>query len=232
MALGLNKRAVGVFSNRQDAEYAIRELRDAGFSMNKISIIARDANKQNDIAGVDVSDRVGNKADEGAAAGATTGAALGGLTGLLVGLGALAIPGVGPVLLAGEVATALATTLAGGAIGTLAGGIIGALIGLGIPEERAKIYNERVSRGHYLVLLDGSDTEIASAESILRGRGIEEFGIYDIPNNSTYNTSTTEAGIMAPGTSNVVDTNNINYSSNVNSDDPKVVIIDRREQNI
>ena len=43
-----------------------------------------------DIAGVDVKDRVGNKADEGATTGAVTGGALGGITGLLVGLGAVA----------------------------------------------------------------------------------------------------------------------------------------------
>jgi len=72
--------------------------------MDKVSIIARDAARQDDIAGVDVSARVGNKADEGASAGALTGT-LGGITGLLVGLGALAIPGVGPVVLAGEIAT-------------------------------------------------------------------------------------------------------------------------------
>jgi len=59
--------------------------------MDKVSIIARDAARQDDIAGVDVSARVGNKADEGASAGALTGGTLGGITGLQAG--ALAIPG-------------------------------------------------------------------------------------------------------------------------------------------
>lgn len=95
MALGEHKRAVGVFSSRSDAEYALTELRDAGFNMNQISIIARDADRDSDIAGVETQKRVGNKADEGAAKGAVTGATLGGITGLLVGLGTLAIPGVG-----------------------------------------------------------------------------------------------------------------------------------------
>jgi hypothetical protein len=65
MALSLNKRAVGVFSSRRDAEYALHELHNSGFPMNKVSIIARDADKQDDIAGVDVSDRVGNKLMKG-----------------------------------------------------------------------------------------------------------------------------------------------------------------------
>ncbi|WP_013320246.1 general stress protein [Gloeothece verrucosa] len=181
MALGKHRRAVGIFPTRNDAEVALHELRDSGFPMDRVSVVVRDADKHDDIAGADVSDNVGNKADDGAKTGALTGGALGGLTGLLVGLGALAIPGIGPVMLAGATATTIATTISGGLIGAVSGGIIGALIGLGIPEERARVYNERVSRGQYLVIVDGSDDEIARAEAILRNRGIEEFGIYDIP---------------------------------------------------
>jgi len=178
------KHAVGVFSSRQEAEQALNQLNRSGFPMDKVSVIARDADQQDDIAGVDVSDRVGNKADEGAASGALTGGTLGGITGLLVGVGALAIPGVGPVVLAGEVATALATTLAGTAIGAAAGGLLGALIGLGIPEERAKVYSDRVSRGDYLVIIKGTDTDIARAEAILNGHSIQDWGIYNAPGNA------------------------------------------------
>ena len=110
-----------------------------------------------------------------------TGGALGGITGLLVGLGALAIPGIGPILLAGAEATAIATTLAGAGIGAAAGGLIGALIGLGIPEEKAKIYNDRVKGGSFLVIVNGTAAEIARAETIMRHHGVEEFGIYDVP---------------------------------------------------
>lgn len=224
MALGLNKRAVGVFSSRHDAEHALNELHNSGFLMNKVSIIARDADKQDDIAGVDVSDRIGNKADEGAATGALTGGVLGGATGLLVGLGALAIPGVGPVLLAGEVATALATTLAGGAIGAAAGSLIGALVGLGIPEEQARVYNERVSRGEYLVLVDGNEDELARTEAILTSRGIQYFGIYDKPVDTTTRAIDVDASSMAPASAGYV------QPSTATSNDPKVIVVDHREE--
>jgi uncharacterized protein (TIGR02271 family) len=98
-----------------------------------------------------------------------------------VGLGVLAIPGVGPIMLAGAAATALATTVAGGAIGAAAGTLVGGLIGLGIPEDRAKIYNDRVSAGEYLVMVTGTKGEIAEAEAILNHRGIQEWGVYDVP---------------------------------------------------
>jgi uncharacterized protein (TIGR02271 family) len=99
----------------------------------------------------------------------------------LVGIGALAIPGIGPIMLAGAAATTLATTVAGTAIGAAAGTLLGGLIGLGIPEERARAYDARVSAGEYLVIVDGTNAEIARAEVILNHRGVEEWGVYDIP---------------------------------------------------
>ncbi|MBN3896255.1 MAG: histidine kinase [Nostoc sp. NOS(2021)] len=180
MVVGVHKRGVGVFSNRRDVENALHELKNVGFDMDRVSVITQDGDKD-DIAGAEVRDRVGDKSDEGAKVGAATGGALGGLTGLLVGLGTLAIPGIGPIMLAGAAATTLATTLAGAGIGAVAGSLLGALIGLGIPEERARVYDERVRRGHYLVIVDGTDTEILTAEAILKRQGVEEFGIYDNP---------------------------------------------------
>ncbi|MEW5859931.1 MAG: general stress protein [Cyanobacteriota bacterium] len=210
-ALSQQKRAVGVFPSRRDAEQALSELRDAGFPMAKVSVIAKDAGSGGKLAGVDMSDDVGSKADEGAATGAATGGALGTLTGLLVGLGAVAIPGIGPVMLAGATATALATTLSGGAIGAVAGSLFGALVGLGIPEERARVYNDRLSQGGYLVMLDGTDDEIRRAEAILSNRGIQEWGIYDAPN---------------------VDSDRTDYSASVGDTEPDVIIVDHRERTV
>ena len=190
MALGHNRRAVGVFSNRQDTERALRELRESNFPMDRVSVITRDADRRDHIAGADVRSDVreeareradDTKADEGATTGAIAGGTLGGLTGLLVGLGTLAIPGIGPIMLAGATATALATTLAGTAIGAAAGSLLGGLIGLGIPEDRARAYHDRVSRGDYLIIVDGTDDEIRHAEAILHRGGIEDWGVYDHP---------------------------------------------------
>ncbi|MHC5858144.1 histidine kinase [Nostoc sp.] len=219
---GVAKRAIGIFSHRRDAEVAITELRDAGFSLDRVSIIAKDTNGHG-IAGVDVDRSVGtgNKADDGAKAGAATGGVVGGLTGLLVGLGTLAIPGIGPVIAGGAVATALATTLAGGAIGAAAGSIVGALVGLGIPEDRARVYSDRFQRGDYLVIIDGTEAEIHQAEAILKHRGIEEFAIYDA----------TEISEPRPGFEQVThNSDRTNYSAEPHRNDPAVVIVDRRDE--
>ncbi|MEG4302817.1 histidine kinase [Microcoleus sp. D3_18a_C4] len=196
-ASGRQKRAVGVFSTRRETEHALGELRTAGFDMDRVSVIAKDAESKGDIAGIDVHGSADNKSDEGATKGALTGGTLGGLTGLLVGLGLVAIPGIGPIMLAGASATAIATTLAGTALGAAAGGLIGALVGMGIPEEEARAYNDRVARGDYLVLVDGSEAEVAKAETILSRGGIQHWNTYDYNNPSV---DSARADYGAPGT--------------------------------
>lgn len=176
-----HRRAIGTFPNRRAVEQALHELRDSGFPMDRVSVVAQDSDRNQVIAGAEVHDQADNQADEGVKVGALSGGALGGLTGLLVGIGALAIPGIGPIMLAGAAATALATTAAGSAIGAATGSLLGGLIGMGIPEERARVYNNRISAGEYLVMVDGTDTEIAQAQAILSHRGIEEWGVYDVP---------------------------------------------------
>ncbi len=175
---GQYQRAVGVFKTRTEAERVIDELNAAGINMERVSVVAKDADQ---VAGVDTGldkEDTGNHSEEGAATGALTGGAIGGIGGLLVGLGVLAIPGIGPILLAGAEATAIATTLAGTAIGAAAGGLVGALIGLGIPEERAKVYNDRVTAGEYLVMVNSAGADITTAEAIMKRHNVEEFEIY------------------------------------------------------
>jgi hypothetical protein len=183
------KRSVGLFYSRDEAEKALRALKDDGFDMNRVNVIAKDADSVTESAGVDTAYDEGNNAAEGAGAGATSGAVLGGIGGLLLGLGTLAIPGVGPIIVAGEAASTIAATLAGAGIGAAAGGIIGGLVGLGIPEEKAKIYSDRVSSGSYLIMVNGTDDDISRAERILQDNGIEEYGVYDANDidDDTYN---------------------------------------------
>lgn len=186
MAALENKRAIGIFPDYHSTEQALRKLQGIGYAMARVSVIGQDSEDLNrsgqgsdvqlqDIQTIQDDD---THADDGAATGGIAGGAVGGLTGLLVGLGTLAIPGVGPIMLAGVAATAIATTVAGGAIGVATGGLLGGLIGLGIPEDRAKIYNDNVIHGHYLVIVDGTESDIALAEPILRDQDVREWEVY------------------------------------------------------
>ncbi|MBH8556041.1 general stress protein [Nostocaceae cyanobacterium CENA357] len=217
MAFLQKKRAIGTFPSRQQAEEALHELRNSGFSMDKVSVLAKDTDRNDQIAGADVKDRGDTEAQEGAGIGATTGTVLGGIGGLLVGLEALLIPGAGPFLAAGTIAT----TLAGAGIGAAAGGIVGALTGLGIPEEEAKGYSDRVSQGHYLVTIEGYEEEVERAASILSNRGILGWRVYDISDNPSSSSDVSRAGMHAD-TERYVDRNT--------TDGNTVEIIDKRDR--
>jgi hypothetical protein len=170
-----------VFANRRAAEQVLPELQNMGLSMSQVSIIAKDADAVEPI-GASLQ-RLADETlvDEGAQAGTTTGGVVGGITGLLVGLGTLAIPGIGPVMLAGAAATAITTSPAGTAIGAATGGLLGGLIGLGIPEGQAQIYNDYVTQGEYLLIVDGTEEEVHKAESVLKASGIGEWAAYPFP---------------------------------------------------
>ncbi|WP_026736295.1 general stress protein [Fischerella sp. PCC 9605] len=217
MAIQRRKRAVGTFPNRQTAEEALSRLRDSGFPMDRVSVLAKDIDRNEQIAGAtvkdksDMSDRGDNEAQEGAGIGAVTGTALGGIGGLLVGLEALIIPGVGPFLAAGTIAT----TLAGAGIGAAAGGLVGALTGLGIPEEEARAYGQRVSQGEFLVIVDGSEDEINRAGSILRNQDIRDWAIYDV------------SGDVASADMNDIDRTTQRYTGTT-TDEGVVEIVDKR----
>ncbi|MGF1675500.1 MAG: general stress protein [Rivularia sp. (in: cyanobacteria)] len=170
------KRAVGTFPSRDDAEKALYKLRDSGFSMDKVSLLAKNADGNEQIAGTEVRNERGeNEAQEGAGIGATTGTVLGGLGGLLLGLGELFIPGAGPFLAAGTIAT----TLAGAGLGAATGGIVGALTGMAIPEEDAQMYQDRIDNGYYLLIVEGYEDEIDRAGSILNNHQIGNWKVFN-----------------------------------------------------
>lgn len=144
----MDTTTIGIFETRDTAESAIAELKSLGIADADISYVYSVTEESTSVDG-------GNKAGEGAASGATTGAVLGAIAGLAVANGVL--PGFGTLFVAGPLATALgltgvaATTAAGAMTGLAAGGIIGALSGLGVKDEEARIYEERVKRGGILV---------------------------------------------------------------------------------
>lgn len=95
----------------------------------------------------------------------------GGVLGLLAGIGALAIPGVGPLIAAGPIMAALS----GAAVGAAAGGLAGGLIGLGIPEIEAKVYEEKLLKGNYLISVRAATDEAEDrAENIFKQERAED----------------------------------------------------------
>lgn len=178
MTLPEQKRSIGVFSNRSDAQKALDELKAAGFPMDKVSVIAPDTNPDEVTAAANNLGDIENQGDQAARAGTIAGGALGGLAGVVTGVAALTIPGFGPIIAGGVLANALTTTLVGTAAGATIGGLVGGMSSLGIPQLKAEAYSDWLKRGGHLVMVEGSEDDIGRAEIILSRGGIQDWLIY------------------------------------------------------
>jgi hypothetical protein len=149
---------VALFEERSEAEDAIRELKNAGFTNEQIGVATQDKvgageTRREGSAGEDEPEKILDQAAHGLAEGAAAGALTGGVIGGLVGLiSSLLIPGIGPLLVGGV----LVSTLLGMGVGAATGGLIGALVGMGVPEEDARYFDAGLREGRTLVTV--SDT--------------------------------------------------------------------------
>jgi hypothetical protein len=155
----LPSTAIGVFTDRKEAESAVADLQRAGFRDEQIGVAVRgpEAVLLDEPAGYET------KAPEGGVTGAVAGGALGGIAGAVA---AGLIPGVGPILGLGL----LAAIGGGAAAGAVTGGLVGTLIGLGIPEHEAHSYQAELEGGRTLVTVK-ADGRYNEAVQILRAHG-------------------------------------------------------------
>lgn len=151
---------VGVFEDRLQANQAVTELHEAGFTDKQIGVALKHAESDGDIAATGTDSHAGS----GALTGALTGLGLGALAGL--GVLAGVVPVVGPAIAAGTLGVILSNAAAGAGIV----GLVGALVGAGIPEHEAKYYHDEFEAGRAIVTVNvGSRSDEAAA--ILRRNG-------------------------------------------------------------
>jgi hypothetical protein len=133
----------GMFNDRDSSEGAYKSLRDRGYSDDEISVLMTDETRGKWFGDGDTDSELGTKAAEGATTGGAIGGGLGAILGGIAAIGTnLVLPGLGLVVW-GPIAAGLAGLGAGG----LTGGLIGALVGAGIPEDRAKEYEQGLKGG-------------------------------------------------------------------------------------
>lgn len=146
-----------MFRNRDAAERAWYQLHERGYQSQDVDLLMSEDTRERHFGETTPVTDLGNKAMEGAGTGSAIGGTIGAIAGAIAAIGTtLIVPGIGLVL-AGPIAAALAGAGAGG----LAGGLIGALVGRGIPEDRAKIYEDDIRSGGILISVKPKSTEDA-----------------------------------------------------------------------
>ena len=147
------RTVVGVYVDADTARSGIEQLQAHGFTNDEISLVVRDSDAAAEIPSQAAAEKAGNSTGAGVALGGIGGGVLAGL----LGAGLLAIPGAGPFLAAGWLVSA-----AGGAVvGAAAGGWIATVAALGVPEDVAKEYSQRVEQGDFLVMVLAHEGEAA-----------------------------------------------------------------------
>jgi hypothetical protein len=131
-----------IFDDKESAEKAYNEAIEKGYTPEEINVLMSEDTRKKLYGSVLVQEE-GNKSFEGMAIGGAIGGTVGATLGAIAAIGtSIVFPGLG-LIIAGP----LAAGLAGAGAGSISGGIIGAMIGLGIPEERAKIYEKGIKSG-------------------------------------------------------------------------------------
>ncbi len=163
----MSKTLAAVFDHHSGAENAARQIKDEGYGMEDISIIARQG-EENDSSFKMLDDKMEVK--DNISDGVVTGGVLGGLAGLLIGAGSMAIPGLGIIAAAGPITGLLS--------GTVTGGIVGGLIDLGIPEKKSRQYESDIKAGKIILTMKVEQEREDKIASIIRNNGAESVEIY------------------------------------------------------
>lgn len=157
------RTVVGIYGNHHDAVQAVKELKDAGYNTKQISLVG----KVKDTAGLEDVEEDNSERMKVAGTGLGITALAGSTLGLLAGVGLVAIPGLGFLYGAG----ALVGAIAGFDIGLIGGGIISAFALPGVKGDTAKRYEKEVSEGKILLIVQGTETEVAEADKLLHTHG-------------------------------------------------------------
>jgi len=162
---------VAIFGQHSAAENAIKELKNGGFDVKKLSIIGRDYHSEDNVVGFyNTGDRMKYWGKFGAF--------WGGLWGMLFGAAVLFIPGIGPVVAAGSIITWIIAALEGAVV---VGGLsaLGAgLYSLGIPKDSIVKYETTLKAGKFVLIAHGTAAEVEMARGILETSGAEQVNVH------------------------------------------------------
>ena len=165
---------VATFAQHTQAETAVKELKNSGFNVKKLSIVGRDYHTEEQVVGFyNTGDRMKYWGKFGAF--------WGGLWGLLFGAAFLFVPGVGPVVAAGSIVAWIISALEGAVV---VGGLsaLGAgLFSLGIPRDSVLKYETAIKAGKFLLIAHGTADEVQQARSILQNSGAERIDMHQAP---------------------------------------------------
>lgn len=160
-----------VFKNQNQINDLIQRLLERDVPREHISVMGRNFQSDTRIAGFIT------KRDVilgGLRQGALFGSFFGSLLGLLTGVGVLFVPFLGTVVAAGPIGAVLLGAASGALAGSAGAGLASALATLGMPEDKATIYQTRLQAGEFLVMVEVPSDRAGELQLLIESAGGEE----------------------------------------------------------
>ncbi|MGF1675751.1 MAG: ChaB family protein [Rivularia sp. (in: cyanobacteria)] len=161
----------GVFKQQEQVENVVRRLLDRGVTREHISVMGNNFQSETRISGFITKKDV---ILGGLRTGAVFGSLFGSFLGLLSGVGVLFIPFVGSVVAAGPIGGALLGAASGALAGSAGAGLASVLATLGMPEEKAAVYQTRLKAGEFIVMAEVPADKAGEISLLLQSAGGEE----------------------------------------------------------
>lgn len=165
------RTVTAIFKEEKQIQPMIQHLLDQGVSREHISVMGRNFQSDTRISGFIT------KRDVilgGLRTGAIFGSLFGSLLSLFTGIGVLFIPFVGTVVAAGPISAVLLGAATGAIAGSAGAGLASVLGTLGMPEDKAAVYQTRLQAGEFLVMAEVPANLAEDVQRIMQNAGGEE----------------------------------------------------------
>ena len=163
-----------VLKEEQQIDKVVRRLIDRGVPQDRISVMGQNFQSQTRIAGFITKKDV---ILGGLRTGAIFGSLFGSFLSLLSGVGVLFIPFIGSVVAAGPISSVLLGAATGALAGSAGAGLASALATLGMPEDKAAVYETRVKAGEFLLMAEVPADKSGEYQLLIEGEGGEEIHV-------------------------------------------------------
>jgi cation transport regulator ChaB len=172
------RTVTAVFKEESKIKQVVDRLLERGVSRDHISVMGRNFQSETRISGFITKKDV---ILGGLRSGAIFGSLFGSLLSLLTGVGVLFIPFVGSVVAAGPISAVLLGAATGALAGSAGAGLASALVTLGMPEDKAAIYETRLQAGDFLVMAEVPSDRSGEYQLLMESAGGEEIHVSDQP---------------------------------------------------
>lgn len=163
-----------VLKEEQQIDNVVRRLIDRGVPQDHISVMGQNFQSESRISGfISKKDVVLG----GLRTGAVFGSLFGSLLSLFTGVGVLFIPFIGSVVAGGPITSVLLGAASGALAGSAGAGLASALATLGMPKEKAAVYETRVKAGEFLLMAEVPANKTGEYQLLIESAGGEEIHV-------------------------------------------------------